>query len=561
MSTDPEKQRDPGQEIGVTDANNGLGRNPASVSDLDKGGQDNAEFGEVERGLKSRHIQLIALGGCIGTGLFVGSGAILATVGPANLLLAYIFMSSIIWVVMNVLGEMTTYLPVKGASVPYFINRFMEPSMAFAAGWNYWYAYAMLVGTEVTAAGLVIEYWTTSVNIGVWITIVLFVCLALNVIAVAYYGEAEFWFSSLKIIGIVGLIILGVVLFFGGGPNHDRLGFRFWEDGLAFSTYMVPGNTGKFLAFWTAFARSGFSFILSPELITIAAGESEAPRRNLPKAVKRFVYRLIAFYILGSLVIGVIVSSKDEGLLQAISSGTSNAGASPFVLGIQRAGIKGLNHVINGVILTSAWSSGNSFLYAGSRTLYSLAVTGQAPKVFARCNRWGVPYPAVLATFAVACLSYLNVSAGAAQVFVWFMNITTISGYIAWIVVLITYLRFRKAMELNNVLHTLPFKTALEPYGAYYALFIISILTLTNGFQVFFPGKWSVQSFLAAYITIPIFLALYFGHKIYYRNWAWARPVEEVDVFSGKEEADRLEELDEPPVARNFLEKVWFWIA
>ena len=256
----------------------------------------------------------------------------------------------------------------------------------------------------------------------------------------SWYGEAEFWFASIKIIAIVALIILGIVLFFGGGPNHDRLGFRYWQHPGAFIPYMAPGNTGKFLAFWTALVRSGFAFVLSPELITIAAGESEAPRRNIPKAGSRFIYRLIFFYILGSLVISVIVASNDPDLLSAVKRGSKDAGASPFVVGIKRAGITGLDHVINAAILTSAWSAGNCFVYAGSRSLYSLAVTGQAPKIFRTCNKHGVPYFAVAVTSLLACLVYLSVSAGSASVFSWFLNLTTISGYIAWIVILLTYL-------------------------------------------------------------------------------------------------------------------------
>lgn len=180
--------------------------------------------------------------------------------------------------------------------------------------------------------------------------------------------------------------------------------------------------------------------MLSPELITIAAGESEAPRRNIPKAGRRFVYRLIVFYILGSLVISVIVSSQDPQLLQAVSSGDKTAGASPFVLGIKRAGIGGLDHVINAVILTSAWSAGNSFLFAGSRSLYSMALTGQAPKIFRTCSKGGVPYLAVLSTAALSCLVYLSVSSGSATVFTWFLNLTTISGYVAWVVLFMTYI-------------------------------------------------------------------------------------------------------------------------
>ncbi|KAJ9199669.1 hypothetical protein DTO164E3_4554 [Paecilomyces variotii] len=525
-----------------------------------KGEVNHIPRGETHRGLTSRHIQFLALGGCIGTGLFVGSGATLSLVGPAPLLMSYIAMSSVVWAVMNVLGEMSTYLPVQGVSVPYFVNRFTEPSLAFAVGYNYWYSYSMLIASEVTAAALIIQYWTTEVPVAAWITIILVVILFLNVVAVSFFGEAEFWFASIKIIAIVGLIVLGVVLFFGGGPNHDRLGFRYWQHPGAFNPHMVGGDTGRFLAFWTAFIRSGFSFIFSPELITAAAGEAVSPRRNIPKATNRFIYRLVAFYVLGSLVIGVTVAYNDKSLLSGIASGSEGAGASPFVIAIQNAGIKGLNHVINAAILTSAWSSGNSWLFAGSRTLYSLACAGQAPKIFARCNRKGIPYVSVLLTFAIGCISYLNVSDSGATVFYWFTNITTVGGFISWIVLLVAYLRFRGAMQFHGILHTRPFKTPLQPYSTYYALFIVSLLALTNGYAVFFPGQFTASGFLVSYIGFAIFIVLYIGHKAWYRT-PWMVKISEVDIFSGKDEMDRLCEDDVERLPRNWLEKIWFWIA
>ncbi|KAL1974273.1 hypothetical protein VTN31DRAFT_5833 [Thermomyces dupontii] len=516
---------------------------------------------ETRRGLTSRHIQFLALGGCIGTGLFVGSGAVLSMVGPAPLLMSYIVMSILVWDIMNVLGEMSTYLPVKGVSVPYFVNRFTEPSLAFAIGYSYWYSNSMLIASEVTAAYLVIEYWTTSVHVAVWITIILAVILILNIIAVQLFGEAEFWFASIKIIAILGLIILGVVLFFGGGPNHDRLGFRYWQNPGAFAPYLVASrDTSRFLAFWTALIRSGFSFIFSPELITTAAGEAVAPRRNIPKATSRFIYRLIAFYVLGSLVIGVTVAYNDPRLLSSVQKGSSDATASPFVIGIYNAGISGLDHVINAAILTSAWSSGNSWLYAGSRVLYSLARNGQAPKIFTLCNRRGVPYAAVLTTFAISCLAYLNVSSSGADVFYWFTNITTVGGFIAWIIILITYLRFRGAMIYNNLTDRLSFRAPFQPYLTYLTILFISLLTLTNGYTIFFPGEFTVSSFLVSYIVIAIFLVFYLGHKIYFRT-PWMTRISEVDVISGVEEIDRMEAEEPERAPRNWLERIWFWIA
>ncbi|TVY86028.1 Proline-specific permease, partial [Lachnellula willkommii] len=470
---------------------------------------------QLERGLKSRHIQFLALGGAIGTGLFIGSGGILSETGPAPLFMGYISMMLIVWCLMNNLSEMVTYLPLKGISVPYL----------------------------------------APVSVAVWITIVLIVILLLNVIDVSFFGEAEFWFASIKLITIFGLIILGIVLFFGGGPSHDRLGFRYWNDPGAFKEYRAPGQTGRFLAFWHAFVKAGFAFVTSPELIAIAAGETVDPRRNIPKAAKRFVWRLAIFYGLSSLIIGIIIPYNDDKLL-----GASNASASPFVLGIQRAGIGGLNHAINAAILTSAWSAGNSFLYSGSRVLYSMSLSGQAPKVFSRTNRRGIPYLAVLATWSISLLAYLNVSNTGATVFNWFVNISTISGYIAWIIVMITYLRFRKAFEYNELLHILPYRTPFQPYATYFVLFLVSLLTLTNGFQVFFPGKFSVSNFLAAYITLPIFLVLYLGHKLYFRT-SLVIKVEDIDIMTGKREMDELAEMEVPREAKNWLQKFWFWLA
>lgn len=394
-------------------------------------------------------------------------------------------------------------------------------------------------------------------NAGVWITIILITILALNIIAVPFFGEAEFWFASIKLITIIGLIIIGIVLFFGGGPDQtSRLGFRYWNNPGAFTPYLVPGDTGRFLGYWTAFVRAGFAFITSPELIALAAGETIAPRRNIPKAARRFIWRLAIFYGVASLIIGVIVPSDDPRLL----SPDSNASASPFVIGIQNAGIPVLNHIINAAILTSAWSAGNAFLFSGSRIMYGMALTGQAPKIFAQTNRYGVPWTAILVTWAFGLLAYLNVSNSGAQVFTWFVNISTISGFIAWIVCLITYLRFRKAMFYHGAYDTLPFKTPFQPYATWIALFVLVVLTLTNGFQVFFPKNWSAANFLAAYITLPVFLALYIAHKVF-RRTPFAIKVEEIDIITGKKEMDELAASDTEPLPKNWLHKIWLWIA
>lgn len=416
------------------------------------------------------------------------------------------------------------------------------------------------MSAEATAASIIIDYWKPPVSIAVWITIVLVVMLLLNIVAVGFFGEAEFWFASIKLITICGLIILGWVIFFGGGPNQTGIrAFAYWNDPGAFVPYKAPGATGRFLGFWHAFITAGFAFVTSPELIAIAAGETVAPRRNIPKAARRFVWRLAVFYGVSSLIIGIMVRSDDPRLLGASQDGKSDASASPFVIGIQNVGIPVLDHIINAAILTSAWSAGNSFLYSGSRVLYSMSLSGQAPKFFSVTNRNGVPYRAVLASFSVGLLSFLNVSNSGATAFSWFVNVSTTSGFIAWVVITMTYLRFRRALEQNNLLDSLPYRTPLQPYSTWAILVVLSVLIITNGFQTLMT-PFKVNDFIAAYVTLPAFFVLYIGHKLWFRTPACI-PISKVDVISGKKEMDELEATDEERVPRNRLQKAWYWLA
>lgn len=513
----------------------------------------------LERGLKSRHVQLIALGGCIGTGLFVGTGSALLMCGPGPLFLSYLIMSVVMFFVMNMLGEMTTFLPLPGNGPQAFVTNYFDASLGFATGYNYWYAFAMLVASEVTAAAIVVEYWTTKVNVAVWITIFLVVIIALNMTSVKYFGEAEFWFASIKLIAITGLIICGIVIFFGGAPTHDRLGFRYWQRPGAFKEHLTGGSTGRFLAVWTAIIKSGFAFICSPELVSVCGAELVAPRRNIPKAANRFIYRLAFFYIFGTLVIGVTVASTNPRLL----NGNSDASASPFVIGIQNAGIPVLNHIVNAVILTSAASAGNSFLYSSSRTLYGLLVAGLAPKFFATVNRMGVPFYAVGMSSIFGFLAYLNLSSSAANVFTWFTNICTISGFISWLCVTLAYLRWRKAIQYHGLENRVTYKTILQPYGAYFVLVFIGLVTITNGYAVFFHFK--AADFVAAYITLPIFAVLYCGHRAwnYFNNGVkhWVTPIEDIDLFTGLDLIEEEDRMVPDRIPRNMAERVWFWIA
>lgn len=210
--------------------------------------------------------------------------------------------------------------------------------------------------------------------------------VCLNIFAVAVYGEAEFCFAAVKIVTIVGLILFAFVIDLGGGPTRDRLGFRYWHHPGAMRPYIADGSTGRFLGWFSVLVNAAFSYG-GVEMVAVAAGEAENPRHNIPKAVRRVFWRILFFYVLGSLAIGVLIPYNDKRLLAAQKAEAPGGAASPWVIAIYRAGVPVLPSIINAVILTSAISSANAFLYTGSRYLYALAQNGQAPKFLLRCTK------------------------------------------------------------------------------------------------------------------------------------------------------------------------------
>jgi amino acid transporter len=518
---------------------------------------ENKNVGTLKRSLKARHVQFLALSGAIGTGLFVGSGQVLSLAGPLSAFLAYAITGFNLYAVINSMGEMATWLPLPGA-VPVYAARFVDPALGFTLGWNYWYQFAIGVPIEISAAAIVIGFWPNTVPVAVWITILFIPMVIINCFPVRIYGEAEFVFGAIKLTTIVGLILLMLIIDLGGAPNHDRIGFRYWDHPGPMNEYLETGALGRFLAFWKVFIQATFSYGGS-EMVVIAAGETENPRRNIPKAVRRVFWRIAIFYVLSILLIGMCVSSADPRLLSAIQSGAPGVAASPFVIAIKNGGIKGLPHVINAVVLTSAWSAGNSFFYSSTRVLYATALDGKAPR-FLTYEKFGVPYACVAITAGLSCLVYLNVSSSSSEVFFWISNLSAVSTLIVWASISVTYIRFYQAMKFHEVPRSsLPFRSPLQPYLAYFALCFCLIVAFFNGYDCFFPGKFSAKTFVPPYIDIPIFLGLFLGYKLWYRT-EFVK-LRDADLWSGKEEVDRQEALWEEPKPRNFMERIWFWIA
>jgi amino acid transporter len=524
----------------------------AGGADL-KAYNDRRNVGTLQRKLKSRHVQFLALSGAIGTGLFVSSGQTLSLAGPLSAVLAYLITGFNLYAVINSMGEMATWLPLPGA-VPVYAARYVDPALGFTLGWNYWYQFAIGVPIEISAAALIIDYWPNSVPTAVWITILLVAVITINLLPVKIYGEVEFTLGAIKLTTICGLILLMLITTLGGTPSHDRIGFRYWKNPGPMLGYLEPGALGRFLAFFKVFISATFAYGGS-EMVVVAAGETENPRRNIPKAVRRVFWRIAIFYVLSIFLVGLCVSAKDQHLLNAINDGSPGVAASPFVIAMQNGGIRVLPSIINAIVLSSAFSAGNSFFYASTRVLYATALDGKAPR-FLKFEKFGVPYACVGITTALSLLVYLNVSSNSSDVFFWISNLSSVSTLVVWTSISITYIRFHKGMKYHGIPRSsLPFRAPFQPYLAWFSCLFSSIVALFNGFDCFFPRKFSAQSFVPPYIDIPIFACLFLGYKIIYRT-KFVK-LEEMDFFSGKEEADQLEATWEEPKPRNFLGKLY----
>ncbi|KAH7324915.1 amino acid permease/ SLC12A domain-containing protein [Stachybotrys elegans] len=523
-------------------------RNLQNVISLEHGTQHAVNNESLHRGFKPRHSQMIALGGAIGTSIFIGTAQVLRIGGPLFLVLGYSFLCILVYLIMTGLAEIAAYLPVQGGTMSFYGSKYISRSMGFALGYLYWYSLGILIPYELVASTLLIDYWgSTSVSPAVFVTAILVVIVLVNFLPVQYFGETEFWAAGMKVVLIVGLCFLSFILFLGGGPNHDRIGFRYWQHPGPTNTYLAEGDAGRFVALLQCVVLGSFAFVLAPEYVIVTAGEMESPRSNVPRAAQRYIWRFIILFIPTVLSISVLVPYDDERLA---ASGTAR---SPFVIAIKEAGIPVLDSIVNSMIMLSAITAGNSFLYQSSRNLYSLAVTGDAPAIFKRTNKHGLPWVAVLASTAFTPLAYLSLGSTSLTVFNWLINITNTSGFVSWICCGWIYNRFRKAVEHHGV--EVPYRSPFQPYGIYFGGITSVFLLFLNGFTVFFPDKWAVGDFLSAYIGIPVFLVIYLGHRVYARQDPWARNTAEIDMFAG---LDEVLAAEKPRRTRGAIGRVLF---
>jgi AAT family amino acid transporter len=448
---------------------------------------------KLRRALSPRQVQMIAIGGTIGTGLFLGTGKALATGGPASLLICYTIVGAIVFVTMMSLGEMAAYVPVAGSFCT-FAGRYVDDAFGFALTWNYWFNDVVSTAADLVALQLILQYWTDTfpwyaLGLIVWALIVL-----ANIIDVRAYGELEYWLCLLKVITIMVFIILSICVNAGANTAHEYIGGRNWH--LPDAPFV--GGIGGFAS---VFVTASFAYG-GTESIAITAGETRDPARQLPRVVKNVFWRILLFYVLSALMIGLNIAYNTPGLNSKMTR------TSPFTIAFTMAGSKVAGSFINAVILTSIISAGNHALFAGSRLLYTLGVNNHAPKVFTRLTRFQVPWVAVLFTSVCSGLLFGASFIGAGQLWTWLQNLVGVSNQLSWISIGIASLRFRSGLKAQGKEHLLPFKNWTYPAGPIIAIVLNSFIVLVQGWSCFSP-TFSAVDFVSYYIELPIFALMF----------------------------------------------------
>lgn len=491
---------------------------------------------EVKRELKERHTSMIALGGTIGTGLFIGISSPLMNAGPAGALIAYLFMGTLVFGVTQSLGEMATFIPVT-SSFTVFTARFISPAFGAASGYMYWFSWCITFALELSVVGQIIDFWTFAVPLAAWIAIFWVLLTVMNLFPVKFYGEFEFWVASIKVIAIIGFIIYCLCMVCGASKKlNGPVGFRYWRHPGAFGPGIISKgiNEARFLGWFSSLINAAFTF-QGTELVGVTAGETANPRKAVPRAIRQVTARILIFYILSLFFIGLLVPYNDPKL----TSSDSYISSSPFIIAIENAGTDVLPHIFNAVILTTIISAGNSNVYVGSRILYGLAKEKLAPGFLCKTSKGGVPYYAVFATSAFGALAFMETSTGGQNAFNWLLNITAVAGFFSWLFISLAHIRFMQALKFRNISRDdLPFKAMLMPGLAYYATFFMLIIIILQGFTAFAP-KFSVSDFFAAYISIFLFIGLYCAFQAYFRT-SFMRPLHAIDLDSGRRHLDSI---------------------
>lgn len=493
---------------------------------------------DLKKGMKKRQLQMIALGGCVGSGLLVASGKALVF-GPASVLIAWVWVSTFLYCTMQSLAELSSYLPVEG-SFAIYLARFIHPSWGFAMGWNYALFWVVVLPLELVAASMTINFWKGSLkyNNDAWIAIEYVLIIGVNLCGQRGFAETEFVASIIKLLGIVGFDIFGICMA-AGATKVGYIGGKYWHD---------PGSfTDGFKGVVSVLITATYS-LAGTELIGLTATESkENPRKIFPAATKQVLYRVAIFYVFSLALIGFLVPKNHPQL------GAGDNSASPFVIALTEAGQQGLASVFNVVILVALLAIGNSAVYGFSRTMLGLAKENLAPKQFMYVDRKGRPLVGIGVCAFVGLLSFVAASPKQAEVFAWLMALSGLSTLFTWGSICGAHIQFRRALKhQGRSLEELPYVANTGYIGAWYGLFM-NVLVLCFQFwisvwPIYGPkgdgdltpsASYFFQQYLAAPIVLAFFLFHYLGiYRAWKHNWKLLVPVSQIDIDTGKNDMD-----------------------
>lgn len=484
------------------------GFKPAHDWEAEDSGSSN-QSPKVKKVLSARHLNMLAIGGSIGSGLFIGSGTALSNGGPGGIVIAFAVIGTMLFAVMQCLGELAVRFPITGAFYVY-ADRFMDSSWAFALGWNYVFLWLVSLPLELTSASLVLDYWSTdnngatNVNKAAWVALFWVVICCVNIFGVRGYGESEFVLAIIKVIAIIGFCIFGIVAAAGGIPNAPKHHAEYWE---------TPFPNG-FKGLSACFVTAAFSFSGS-EMAGLAAAETDNPAKNLPRAVKQVFWRILLFYLVSLTLVAFLVPYNNPMF------GKSKDGrSSPFVIAIRDANVKALPSIFNAVILVSALSVGNTAVYSSSRTMTALAYRGQAPKLLKYIDRRGCPLISVAVALTFGLLGFLVASKNQGEIFDWLLAFSGLAVILTFFSICWCFIRYRAGMRSQGVpLDVLSFKAAGGVLTGWYGAIICIVVLALQFWVALFPigENPSPSAFFKVYLGLPIVIVMYFGHKVLYR--------------------------------------------
>ncbi|KAL6889094.1 amino acid permease/ SLC12A domain-containing protein [Trichoderma evansii] len=473
---------------------------------------------QLLRRLNNRQIQLIAIGGSIGTGLFISISSGLHSGGPAGLLLAFLIYCFFVALVNNGMAEMVTQYPVAGGFIR-LAGHFVDDAFGFMAGWNYFIYEALVIPFEISALAIVVRYWSEDVPIWTMCLGCIILYTLINCFVVNAYGEAEFWLSSGKIILVVALFLFTFITMVGGNPKHDAYGFRYWNHPGAFAEFRSTGVLGHWEGFLSALWTASFC-IVGPEYVSLVAAESKHPRKYIKAAYKTIYFRFFVFFVGSALAVGIVIPYNDPTLVSILignGSGGGTAAASPYVIAMKNLNVSIFPHIVNALLITSIFSAGNSYVYCTSRSLYSLAIEGRAPAIFKKCTKQGVPIYSLALTMAFACLSFLQQSKDSARALSILVNLVTGGAFINYLVMSVTYVFFYRVVNAQGIdRKTLPYCGWFQPYCGYVASVFFVLVIGTFGYTSFKP--FNVEAFFGCYTMAFLSIILFLLWKLFKRT-------------------------------------------